>query len=321
MVWLDKRSVMNNYQAQQLNDTIAFVTSIMVLGFMVGMVRLISGNLINPTIPIVKREELAISRWNQILKYCHTLNDIKRIANRQGIIKLYHGCPTEFAELLVKEGPRVPYKVEDTGRYVARVYDISWIEFRPYAYRAHEVVERLSTATAPVAVRWAWSFPLGEVLTDLNSHARMFVAFKRLAKEKGISLDDAYDELDKEAQEIARQKGIRYTMDNAPDILGLPDKLALKLKTGALVELEVDTRALSNLTVLSAQQELEGIGKGYWSEQEMLEYWNHQYKDIKIAPGNIKSVRIVIRDMQPWEQDIINEMAKEKRIKVLPSHE
>lgn len=301
-----------------INGIIGFTMSIIVVGFMVGMVRSIGVNPLGFITLIENQREIAISRWNEILKYCHSLNDIKRIANRQGIIKLYHGCPTEFAEIMVKEGPRVPYKVEDTGRYVARVYDISWVEFRPYAYRKQEVVERLSTATAPVAARWAWSFPLGEVLTDLNSHARLFVAFKKLAKEKGVSLDDAWDELDKKAMGIAKREGLRYTIETSPDILGLPDKLALKVKTGALVELEVDARALSDLTVLSAQQELEGIDKGYWSEQEMLEYWNHQYKDIKVAPGNIKSVRIIIRDMQPWEQDIIEELAKEKRVEALP---
>ncbi len=219
---------------------------------------------------------------------------------------MYHGCPTEFAELMVKEGPKVPYTVEDTARYVARVYDLSWMEFRPWAFRAHEVVKRLSMATAPVACRWAWSFPLGEILTNLNAHARMFKESKKVAREQGISVDDAYELISRKAIKMARGGELRYTSESAPDILGLPDKLALRARTGALVEFEVDARALPDYAVIGAQNYLEELERGE-SERELLLDWNHSYKDFKIAPGNIKSARIIIRDMYSWEQDVIED--------------
>lgn len=317
---------MNDNVRAQMNETMSFVTMVMVMGMLMLMIRAITKEMLgNPSsTPLARnsspttlgsKKSLALSRWNEILRYCHTIDDIKAIANRQGIIKLYHGAPTEFAEIFVREGPMVPYKVEDTARYVAKVYNVPWVEFQPWAYRVHEVVGRLSTATAPVAARWAWSFPLGEILTDLNSHMRMFIAFKKLSKEKGISLDDAYDEIDKEAVRISKEEGLKYTIESAPDILGLPDRLALEAKTGALVEIEADARALPESVSKGAQGALRSLEEGYWSEKELVASWNHQYKDIKIAPGNIRSARIIIRDMQPWEQDLLEEMMRSDEIK------
>ncbi len=265
-----------------------------------------AAGLLNPenSTPVVR------SRLQELKKYTHTLNDIRRISTKTGVVKLYHGAPTEFAELLVKYGPRIPYKVEDTARYVARLYGIVWMEFRPYAYRHRESVERLSTSTAPIAARWAWSFPLGEVLTDLNSHSRMLVAAKKSPRETGVSVEDAYNDLHDRAADIARETGARYTFDSAPDILNLPDKLALQQKTGALVELVVDARAIPDYTASSAAQILKLLDEGEITETVALAWWNYQYRDIKIAPGNIKSSRIVIRNMEWWEQDAIEDLIK-----------
>ncbi len=262
------------------------------------------------------REKIAISHWKEILKYCHTIDDLKKIASGQGTIKLYHGAPTEYAKIMLREGPRVPYKVEDTARYVANLYGIPWMAFYRWAHRRHEVREKLSTATAPVAARWAWSFGLGEVLTDLNAHARMYVAFKALSIRERISLDDAYDRLDKEAIEIARTTGQRYNIESAPDLLGLPDKLALKSKTGALVEITVDagTEAVSFIASHDARYYLEEIETGRLPVGEALLFWNHGYRDFRIDPSDIISMRIVVRNLQSWEQDMIEDLIKEKRL-------
>ena len=299
---------MNSQTAQVANA----IEQLMMLMFM--------GNIVSPVLlpqkHVSNKERAALLRADQLERYCHSLSDIRNIANRQGIVKLYHGAPTEFAELLVKRGPRVPYDVETIARYVARTYRLSWVEFRPYVYRLHEVMQKLSTAPAPVAARWAWSFPLGEVLTDLNSHARMLVESKILAKARGVAVDDAYEELYNRAENLAREMGTRCTSDNAPDVLGLPDLLALRAKTGALVELEVDARAISEFVALSAWRCLTDIDKGYLSVKEAIAIWNYEYKDIRIAPSSIKSARIVIRNMQPWEQDLVEDIFR-KRLSLL----
>jgi len=264
--------------------------------------------------PIQDREQLSASHWREVLKYCHTLDDLKKIANGQGIIKLYHGCPTEYAEIMIKEGPQVPYKVEDTARYVAKLYGISWQAFYPWAYRRHEVVSKLSTSTAPVAIRWAWSFPLGEVLTDLNGHARMYGAMKALSIQERISLSDAYDKLYNRAIEIGRATGQQCTTDSAPDILGLPNKIELKSKTGALVEVVVDASVISDLASHDAKYYLEEIESGSLPLEEALLFWNHNYRDYKVTPDEIISMRIVVRNLQPWEQSIVERMIKEERL-------
>lgn len=266
------------------------------------------------TVPVQNREQVAASHWKEILKYCHTVDDLRRIASGQGVIKLYHGCPAEYAEIMIREGPRVPYKVEDTARYVANLYGISWKAFYRWALRRHEVVGKLSTSTAPVAARWAWSFPLGEVLTDLNAHARMYVAFKALSIREGISLDDAYDKIDKEAMEIAKATGQQYNVEAAPDLLGLPDKLALKSKTGALVEITVNAKVISDHSSFDARSYLNDIETGELPLEEALLFWNHNYRDFKIAPDDILSMRIVVRNLHPWEQDMIEDMIKEKQL-------
>lgn len=261
-----------------------------------------------------EREYIATSHWQEVLKYCHTVDDLRRIAAGQGIIKLYHGCPTEYAEIMVKQGPRVPYKVEDTARYVANLYGIPWRAFYRWAHRRHEVVEKLSTATAPVAARWAWTFPLGEILTDLNANARMYVAFKVLSVREGISLDEAYDRLYNKAIEIGRATGQPCTTDSAPSLLGLPNKLVLKSGTGALIEIVVDAKATSHIGSHDAKIFLEEIESGELSVEDALLHWNHDYRDFRISPDEVISMRIVVRGMRPWEQDMIEEMVKEKRL-------
>jgi len=254
----------------------------------------------------------ATSRWQEILKYCHTINDIRTIASGHGDVYVYHGAPTAFAEAMIKSGPQVPYKVEDTARYVASIYSISYKAFAPWAYRRHEVREKLSTATAPVAARWAWSFPLGEVLTDLNSHARMYIAMKALSQQKRISMSDAYEQLGEEAIKISRETGQKYTTDSTPDLLGLPDKLAFKEKTGALVQIRVDASALPEFVQHDA-----GVTLKYLDEEGVkgsLMHWNHNYMDMRINPEDIKSIRIVVRGMEEWEQDEIERMVKEGQI-------
>ena len=264
--------------------------------------------------PVLDRERVASSHWNEILKYCHTVDDLKKIASGQGTVNVYHGCPTEYAKLMISHGPRVPYKVEDTARYVANVYGIPWMAFYRWAYRRHEVREKLSTSTAPVAVRWSWSFPLGEVLSDLNAHARMYLAFKAKADREGISLSDAYDKLYNEAIEIGRATGQRCTTDSAPDILGLPDKLALSLKSGALIQITVNAKILSYIGSHDADYYLREIELGDVSVEDALLHWNHEYRDFRIDPEDIISMRIVVKDLRPWEQDMIEGMIKEKKL-------
>jgi len=257
-------------------------------------------------------EEAARSRYNELKPYCHTINDIEAIAERRGIVKMYHGTPTEFTEMFVEYGPKVPYKAENTARYVAHLYNIPWIEFQDVVHRTHEVIERLSTAPVFVAARWAWSFPLGEILTDFNSHARMFVAAKQLSRKTGYSFDDANDSLHELAQKLAKTKknAPRYTFESAPDILELPDRLALKSKTGAIVQLGIDARAIPDNIIHSAQSSVKYCRTGEVSLAETEAYWNVSYTDARIPINSIRSAKVIARGLKPWEEDLVEDLIR-----------
>ena len=281
-------------------------------------ITMFAGIMSAPAAPLMLQNEddklrLAKARWKQIKSYYHTWQDIEKIASGQGIVHMYHGAPTDFAEMLVAEGPRVPYAVEDVARYVAKLYGLSWVEFSPIAYRKYEHVSKLSTAPAAIACRWAWSFPIGEVLSDLNSHARMHVAAKALSRSRGISYDDALDQLHEKAISISKIPDMpRYTTESAPGLLGLEDKIERKSRTGSLVQLDVDVRGLPHHIIHDAQVALRPEYVEEITKEEHLILWNNSYVDAKISAGTIKGSRIVIRDMMPWEQDVIEDMLREE---------
>ncbi len=263
---------------------------------------------------LIEPQQQAISKWKEILKYCHTVEDLRKIASSTGTIYVYHGAPTAYAEAMVKSGPNVPYKVEDTARHVADLYGIPYRAFAPVAYRRYEEVTKLSASTAPVAARWAWSFPLGEVLSELNAQARMYLAAKKLSLEKGISINDAHDKLADKALEISHETGLSYSTNAAPDLLGLPNRLALDEKTGALVQIEIDANALHKVARHDAEYYLKDIDEGEATAKEALMHWNNSYIDFRLYPEDVKAMKIVVRDMKSGQQDIVEGLIKEGKL-------
>jgi len=260
------------------------------------------------------REYTAKLRFEELKRYLHTPTDIEDIAHRRGTIRLYHGCPESYADLIVKYGPRVPYNVADTAYFLAKLYDVRWIEFRRYAYRAREVVDKVSTSTAPVASRWAWTFPYGEILTDLNAHVRMLVAAKQLRDASGMKLDDAYEEVWTRAIKAAHEKGMRYSTEAAPDALSLPNKIPLPKQSGALVEFIAKSSLIPDHVAHNAQTILEYYHSGEITQQELMASWNYVYIDIKIKPDAIISSHIIIRGMQYWEEDLVEEIIRKEYV-------
>ena len=246
-------------------------------------------------------------RWNQILQYYHRLTDITRFALGYGPVYVYHGAPTAYAKRLVAGGPQLPYSVMATARRVAQIYDINWSLFQRYAYRKNEVVKLLSTSAAPVACRWAWSFKKGEVLSDLNAHAMMIKAAENLAKTRGISISQAYDELYNRAIEIGRETGSQATSESAPYLLGLNDRIPLEEEGGSLVQIQIDVKDIefARSSMHDANIYLRKLAEGKTSKQEIEAMWNNSYRDLCIPASAIKSMRIVITDMEPWEADAI----------------
>lgn len=258
------------------------------------------------------------ARWNQILQYYHRIPDLEKFAAGRGPVHVYHGAPTTFAKELVLHGPRIPYTVYGVARRVALLYGLNWSQFEHYAHRRAEKVSHLSTAPAPIACRWAWGFGKGEILTDLNSNAMMVVASNALAKSKGISVSDAYEELYNKAIVLARTQGTHATNDSAPHILGLRDKMKLEDETGSLVQIDIDVSGIEHERNAqdSAEYYLREIRDGNLPEADALAFWNNEYKDMWIQATAIRAMRIVITGMERWEQDAIEDMFRNKELPI-----
>jgi len=154
----------------------------------------------------------AVDKWNETTHYNHTVTDLMNMMSGSGRLYLYHGAPEEYANQLVKNGTRPQYTTSGLGRLVAVRYGLDWNEYRRYAPRAAsmEVVSKLSTAPALIAMRWASSFTHGEVLSDLNSTARVLVEAKRLAKINRTATSVEYNKLEDMALTMSKNQSLRY---------------------------------------------------------------------------------------------------------------
>ena len=246
-------------------------------------------------------KEVAVSKWNEALKYVYKKRDLERLIVGFGPIYTYHGAPEEYAEALVRSGPRVPYTVESVAKRVAVRYGLDWPEFYKYAFRAQspEKIERLSTAPILVAMRWASSFKQGEVLTALNAWARMLVEAKRI----GGKRDKVIDELFEKARSYAKPRTM--TTDQAPDVLNLPDKFPRITTTGAIVQILTDVQSLSNSHAGDAQSTLDEMAAHPEEKEGILLRFNDSYVDMKIDPSAIKSTKIVVRGIPYGTTDVI----------------
>jgi hypothetical protein len=247
-------------------------------------------------------EREAISKYREIWKYSYSLSDMKRISDNKSVIRLYHGCPYIYGKSIVESGPNIPYSVFSLARRVAVAYGLNWSQFKHYAYRQHEVVSELSSAPAPVAARWAFTAPQGEVLSELNAVARMLVESNRISRIRPISVNDAYDYLVKEAQRSAAARGSYVTNYTNPDELNLPNKFMPADSEGCIVEINIRQGALdnSNVFIHSTRSMYNAIiNKEYYygSPLRMVIDYNTTYVDVRLTKNMIISSNVVVRGL------------------------
>ena len=211
----------------------------------------------------------------------HTLEDITNIAKKKGLVKVYHGAPKQNALGIMRKGISLPPSGEHAAMLVAKKYGITPTEWRhrvePFAVGAGYGTEtaRLSTSSAPIASRWASHFPQGEVITDLNEKARMYLA----AKKRGMSPSQLWDTVAGPRKNALRELG-------APDLMPNP-------KYGHIVEFDVDARAFSNQTRREAMSTLNAINRGHLTAEDAVSHWNSAYRDMKIAPKHARNPRLL----------------------------
>jgi hypothetical protein len=211
----------------------------------------------------------------------HTMDDLQAIVRGTGSVPLYHGAPAQNARAIVKKGVSLPQSGEAAARDVAKRYGITPTEWRyrvePQGVGAGYGSEtaRLSTAPSPVAARWASHFPQGEVYSDLNAKARMYVEAKR----RGVSLDDLHDLVD-------------GNILTRPDRLGAANRMPTP-RYGHIVSSQVDARAISPHTKKGAQRLLNAVDSGSMTPEEAIHHWNMTYQDIKVAPKHFRNPQLV----------------------------
>ncbi len=227
------------------------------------------------------------------LQYAHKEADVRMIASGEGKVTLYHGTTVSAAEQIIRGNAALFQSGEAAAQEIARMYGIPWAEFKHQisvdaGYGAE--TSKLSTGTFNVAKRWA-GHPMGEVERNLNTSARLYLESKR-AKQ---SLDQLYDK----AKAIADQTGVKFTFDNAADILKLPTRIPNDYR-GAVVAIDVDVRNLPEHLRKSAARHLEAVDKVEGGMAAVLATWNDEFKDFKVDPSKLIDPRIVERyDLKP----------------------
>jgi hypothetical protein len=261
---------------------------------------------------VVPNPIMAMMKWNQTAHYSHTKQDLINIRDGSGYIYVYRGSPEEHAEDALENG-LWPYQIEDVARKVAFTYGISLATFKKFAPRAQtRQIIPISSAPALIAFRWASNFKYGEVMSDFNSHARMIVAAFHKTHRQRITLSDAYEQLHNEAISWARVKGLTYTTDAAPDILGLPDKFPRRKATGAITQIKIRADLLTEHFGHDAGVTVEAIEHPelHKYNQYPLLSWNDAYRDFRLQPADIISMKIVVRGIPFHSSDIVREMLK-----------
>jgi hypothetical protein len=252
------------------------------------------GQVVGAGIPILKGVAASIPLTRMLTHppggYLHTLDDIKNIANGEGIIPLFHGTSMDNAMSIMNEGMKLHESGEEAAQHVAKTYGIPWSEWKhrvePDIQGAGYGTETAKLSTAPygIAKRWADNFPQGEIRSELNSKARLYSE----AKKRGMPYDDMYN--------MAGDKAVAQgtpSMYKYGDAVGAEDRMAQQNPGGAIIKLHVDGRAIPNRSKHEAQMMLRGIERGEYTPEQALQFWNSTYQDIKIHPQHIQKMEIL----------------------------
>ena len=302
--------VIPNQQMVVLEQSISAMTQMVALSAFTNIIGTLAAvDVFSLAIP---SESIAIAKWNETTKYSHTVADLIRIRDGVGDSYIYHGAPEEYAEQIIIHGPQVPYSVEELGREVAAKYGIPWVTFRKYTHRVRqgELFTKLSTAPALIAFRWASSFKQGEVLTDLNTHGRILKESRKVALAEHMSIDNAYEVVLNRSEVAGKAANLQWTIENSADLLGLPDLYPRAKQTGAIVQFRVRSSTLSKLSHDATYFVNEVKEHG----TEVLLHWNESYVDVKIAPEDILSKRIVVSGIPYRASDAVSEAIKTHKV-------
>jgi hypothetical protein len=260
-------------------------------------------------------EYQTIAKWNEACNYCWTKQDLQQIVSGIGTIYVYHGCPDDFADSVVSGGFH-EYTIYGLARFVAVKYNLPWKLYENFAPRIghSEKFQKMSTAPILIAFRWASNFKYGEVLSDLNAHARV-LRYILDHREPNKSIADQYDSMYNRAIEIGKQPGNEYaSTDTFPDLLGLPDRYSRATSTGAIIQIKIKVSVFHGNAKHDAEMTLRAIAENTDNPYMTLRGYNDSYTDIHIGNEDMLSRRVVIRGIPYRCTDYIRELMKQHRV-------
>jgi hypothetical protein len=260
-------------------------------------------------------EQQTISKWNEACNYCWTKSDLQRIVSGAGTIDVYHGCPEDFADSLITGGYH-EYSVYGLARFVCAKYGLPFTLYSKFAHRVRqkEVFQKMSTAPVLIAFRWASNFKYGEVLSDLNSTARI-LRYILDNRDNSISVSDQYDRLYNQAIEIGKRPENQHAnSDTFPDLLGLPDRYSRSTSTGAIVQIKVRIAMIYQQAWHDAKMTLNAMEEESSNEYLTLRGYNDSYIDIHISNEDMIARKVVIRDIPYRCTDYVRDLMKQHRI-------
>lgn len=248
----------------------------------------------DPTQPITtenRNPAYAIGALAAATPFAHNIKQLRRIASGVGRVPLYHGTTADNAVKILQEGFKpLPSGAKATER-VAELYKIPLKQWRKVIERgglrdSGYGAETANVSMAPfgIAERWSSGFPQGEVLSDMNSKARIF----KEAQKRGMRYADMYNH----AGAQANKQGMR-AITKYPDAIGAEDLMRPKRQGGVVIQGIVNAADIPSHIRQDALSYLRGGHKPNVNLKDMLRFWEGNYIDIKIAPSKIKRIRIV----------------------------
>lgn len=253
-----------------------------------------AGQLMAPAAPLMAVEtplgplaQKAVAALKKLPNLWHSIKDIENIASGSGPIRVYHGTTADIAHKILQEGIKLPASGEAAAQEMAARYNIPYSQWKrdiPWSGYGEET-SRLSTAPYPIAARWAQHFPQGEINSQLNAQAQILSEARRL----GIPYDEMYEKV----YELAKKRGVTNMYD-VPTAAGIPNLMRPTRPGGVVLGIDTDVRAFRPRIPQDAAWNLKAISEGELSPLDALREWNLQYRDLKVAPQNIKNIEPVM---------------------------
>ena len=223
------------------------------------------------------------------LPFAHKIKHLRRMAGGYGKVPLYHGTTADNATKILEEGFKLPESGEAAAMAMAKRYGIPWTEWKhrvePGMVGAGygEATRKLSMGPFGIAERWSQHFPQGEINSQLNEKARMYVEAKR----RGVDLDALYDE----AVAASKAQGLPPSSHYWPDAIGAPDLMKPTRPGGVVLQGTVDARNIPEHMRHEARYYLKDLPE--MGKKNTISQWEGNYKDFKIDPRKVKDLRVV----------------------------